>query len=133
MRIESQNSVQQFSALNAFRANRNPVKSEEKPVIEERTTLSAPKSLLERVDVTDIRKCAEFETSLDPPKPSDPLSDNPNHLFKNVVKVSTVVDDFSEEYVKLSFREMFSSIIIEIKSPIWRAWTPPNNERGTPW
>lgn len=60
MRIESQNSVQQFSALNAFRANRNPVKSEEKPVIEERTTLSAPKSLLERVDVTDIRKCAEY-------------------------------------------------------------------------
>ena len=38
-------------------------------------------------------------------------------LIKDV-KVSSVVEDFSEEYERLSLSEIFSSIIIEIKSPI---------------
>ena len=101
--VGQNNNVQRFSAVNALRTEASrlnkPAEEKQNNVIEE-TSLgvkSAPKGLLERVDVADIRKCAEFETSFEPPKPSEFLSEIPNHLLMKVVKVSTVVDDFSAE------------------------------------
>ncbi len=56
------NSVQQFSALNAFKSNKT-VKSQEelqeKPEVLSGTKTTSTPSLLERIDVNDVRKCAE--------------------------------------------------------------------------
>ena len=56
------NSVQQFSAVNAFRSNKNLKPAEElqeKPELSSGTkTISTP-SLLDRIDVAELRKCAE--------------------------------------------------------------------------
>lgn len=54
------NSVQQFSALNSFKSNRvlKPVEAQEKPGLSGTKTTSTP-SLLDRIDVNDLRKCAE--------------------------------------------------------------------------
>lgn len=65
MRIEQNNNVQRFTAANAFRTNSHITKPENTDTdnIIENTgsgTKSAPKSLLDRVDVADIRKFAEF-------------------------------------------------------------------------
>ena len=65
MRIEQNNNVQRFTAANAFRTNSHMTKPEsrEADTIIENTgsgTKSAPKGLLDRVDVADIRKCAEY-------------------------------------------------------------------------
>ena len=56
------NSVQQFSALNAFKNNKIVKPQEE--VQEKSETLSGTKtsstpSLLDKIDVADVRKCAE--------------------------------------------------------------------------
>ena len=56
------NSVQQFSALNAFKNNKTVKPQEE--VQEKSETLSGTKtsstpSLLDKIDVADVRKCAE--------------------------------------------------------------------------
>ena len=56
------NSVQQFSALNAFKNNKTVRPQEE--VQEKNETLSGTKtsstpSLLDKIDVADVRKCAE--------------------------------------------------------------------------
>ena len=56
------NSVQQFSAVNAFRNNRNLKPAEElqeQPDTASGVKTSSAKSLLERIDVNDLRKCAE--------------------------------------------------------------------------
>ena len=56
------NSVQQFSAVNAFRTNKNLKPAEElqeKPEASGTKTSSTP-SLLEKIDVNEIRKCAEY-------------------------------------------------------------------------
>ena len=64
--VGQNNSVQTFSAVNALRNSATQLnKTQENSVnsvIEETSTgtNSAPKSLLERVDVADIRKCAEY-------------------------------------------------------------------------
>ena len=64
--VGQNNNVQRFSAVNALRTTSNQLsKNAEKnqdSVIEETSsaTKTAPKGLLERVDVADIRKCAEF-------------------------------------------------------------------------
>ena len=56
------NSVQQFSAVNAFRSNKTLKPAEE---IQEKHELSngvqtaSTPSLLDKIDVNDIRKCAE--------------------------------------------------------------------------
>ena len=65
MRIEQNNSVQAFSAVNALRTNSNITKPgdiEQNNAVEKTGNgiKSAPKSLLERVDVADIRKFAEY-------------------------------------------------------------------------
>lgn len=64
MRVEQNNSVQQFSAVNAFRSNRvtKPEHEPEENIAEstDSGTKAAPKGLLERVDVQDIRKFAEY-------------------------------------------------------------------------
>ena len=65
MRVEQNNNVQRFSAVNALRSGSSITKPEEKEqdLVIENTgngTKSAPKSLLERVDVADIRKFAEY-------------------------------------------------------------------------
>ena len=64
--VGQSNNLQRFSAVNALRTGANilnkPVEEAEESVIDKTSngTKSAPKSLLERVDVTDIRKCAEY-------------------------------------------------------------------------
>ena len=54
--------VQQFSALNAFRSNKTikpPQEIEEKPDVASGTKTTSTPSLLDRIDVDDVRKCAE--------------------------------------------------------------------------
>ena len=64
--VGQNNNVQRFSAVNALRTGANilnkPAENTQESVIDQTSdgTKSAPKSLLERVDVTDIRKCAEY-------------------------------------------------------------------------
>ena len=54
------NSVQQFSAVNAFRANQTVRKPEEEQVeVSRGTNTNNSKSLLEKIDVSDIRECAK--------------------------------------------------------------------------
>lgn len=70
MRVEQNNSVQAFSAVNAFRTSAHVTKPETKDTenIVENTgsgTKSAPKSLLERVDVADIKKFAGYAGEYD--------------------------------------------------------------------
>ena len=65
MRVEQNNNVQRFTAANAFRTSTHVTKPESKSsdnIIDSTSdgTKSAPKSLLERVDIADIRKCAEY-------------------------------------------------------------------------
>jgi len=65
MRVEQNNNVQRFAAANAFRTNSHITKPEsnETDAVIENTgsgTKSAPKNLLDRVDVADIRKFAEY-------------------------------------------------------------------------
>ena len=61
--VNQTNSVQQFSALNAFKSNKNLKPKEVHEAKEEAPsgikTSSAP-SLLERIDVSDVRKCATY-------------------------------------------------------------------------
>ena len=64
--VGQSNNVQRFSAVNALRSEASklnkPAENEQNSVIDKTSdgTKSAPKSLLERVEVADIRKCAEF-------------------------------------------------------------------------
>lgn len=65
MRVEQNNNVQRFSAANAFRTNAHVTRPESKDadaVIENTSsgTKSAPKSLLDKVDLADIRKFAGY-------------------------------------------------------------------------
>ena len=56
------NSVQQFSALNAFKSNKvlKPAEEiQEKPEISSGTKTTSSPSLLDRIDVADVRKFAE--------------------------------------------------------------------------
>ena len=59
--VEQNNNVQRFAAVNALRSNARvarPEKEVEENIVEstESGTKAAPKKLLERVDVADIRK-----------------------------------------------------------------------------
>ena len=57
------NSVQQFSAVNAFRANKNLKPAEERQEKEQAlsgTETNSTPNLLNRIDVNDIRKYAEY-------------------------------------------------------------------------
>ena len=64
--VGQNNNVQRFSAVNALRneASRlnKPAENNQDSIIENTSdgTKTAPKSLLERVDVADVRKCAEY-------------------------------------------------------------------------
>ena len=64
--VGQNNNVQRFSAVNALKTGANllnkPVEENQEFIIDKTSdgTKVAPKSLLERVDVTDIRKCAEY-------------------------------------------------------------------------
>ena len=64
--VGQNNNVQRFSAVNALRTGASllnkPVEGNQESVVDKTSngTKAAPKSLLERVDVTDIRKCAEY-------------------------------------------------------------------------
>lgn len=58
-RIEA-NSVQQFSALNAFRSNQTIKKPQEEQVeVSRGTETSSAKTLLDRIDVNELRECAK--------------------------------------------------------------------------
>jgi len=70
MRVEQNNSVQAFSAVNAFRTSAHVTKPENKEqdnIIESTGdgTKSAPKSILDKVDIADIRKFAEYAGEYD--------------------------------------------------------------------
>ncbi len=70
MRVEQNNSVQTFSAVNAFRAGSHLVKPDgkDKDNVTDSTgsgTKSAPKGLLDKVDVADIKKFAEYAGEYD--------------------------------------------------------------------
>ena len=64
--VGQNNNVQRFSAVNALRTGANllnkPAEDVQESVVDRTSdgTKSAPKSLLERVDVADVRKCAEY-------------------------------------------------------------------------
>jgi len=59
--VGQSNNVQRFSAVNALKSSANFKAKEAEPQVEEnRSTVSAPKGLLDRVDVGDIRKYAEY-------------------------------------------------------------------------
>ena len=64
--VGQNNNVQMFSAVNALKTSANqlnkPAEKNQDSVIKETSaaTKVAPKGLLERVDVSDIRKCAEY-------------------------------------------------------------------------
>lgn len=54
--------VQQFSALNAFKSNKNLKPAEEvqeKPESPSGVKTTSTPSLMDRIDVADVRKCAE--------------------------------------------------------------------------
>ena len=62
--VNQTNSVQQFSALNAFKSNKTLKPKEELEQQKEEApsgikTSTAP-SLLDRIDVSDVRKCATY-------------------------------------------------------------------------
>ncbi len=58
-RIET-NSVQQFSALNAFKSNQNVQKPEtEQTEVSKGVNTTSAKTLLERIDVNEVRECAK--------------------------------------------------------------------------
>ena len=59
-RIE-QNSVQQFSALSAFKSNQSLPKKDDGGVVEvsSGTETAAAQTLLDRIDVNDVRECAK--------------------------------------------------------------------------
>ena len=64
--VGQNNNVQRFSAVNALRTSaaqlNKPAEQEQNSIVENTSdgVKSAPKGLLERVDVTDIRKHASF-------------------------------------------------------------------------
>ena len=66
--VGQNNNVQRFSAVNALRTSANQLNKPSENIQNQETAIDntsaatsvAPKSLLERVDVADIRKCAEF-------------------------------------------------------------------------
>ena len=59
--IGQNNSVQQFSALNAFKTAQNPQKQEDinTPELSEGINTSSNVNLLDKIDVNELRKCAE--------------------------------------------------------------------------
>lgn len=59
-RIES-NSVQQFSAISAFKSNQNLPKKEDSEQIDvsRGTETTSAKTLLDRIDVNELRECAK--------------------------------------------------------------------------
>lgn len=68
--VGQNNNVQRFAAVNALRGSSKVSKPEtnlEENIAEttDSGTKAAPKSLLERVDVQDIKKCAEYVGEFD--------------------------------------------------------------------
>ena len=58
--VNQTNSVQQFSALNAFRSNQTLKKPEDEQVeISKGVNTKESKSLLDRIDVQELRECAK--------------------------------------------------------------------------
>lgn len=58
-RIET-NSVQQFSALNAFKSNQNVTRPDSEQVdVSEGVNTTSAKTLLDRIDVNEVRECAK--------------------------------------------------------------------------
>lgn len=61
--VGQSDNVQRFSAVNALRSSASllkPKESEVQPEDSRATSTVAPKGLLDRIDVADIRKCAEY-------------------------------------------------------------------------
>lgn len=58
--VGQNNSVQQFSALNAFRSNQNlPKREEEQVEVSKGVNTNSAKTLLDRIDVNELRQCAK--------------------------------------------------------------------------
>jgi len=63
LRIEQNNSVQQFSALNAFKSNKNitkPSVEESEKEVSKGLETSTASSLLDRIDVEEVREYARM-------------------------------------------------------------------------
>jgi len=59
--VGQSDSVQRFSAVNALRSSNVQLKPKTEEVTQEETTpVKAPKGLLDRIDVAEVRKCAEY-------------------------------------------------------------------------
>ncbi|MBR1373198.1 hypothetical protein IJ750_02095 [bacterium] len=62
MRVEQNNSVQQFSALNAFKSSKNIRPAEKEEQILQSSEDRTPKimTLSDRIDVDEVRECAKY-------------------------------------------------------------------------
>lgn len=60
--VGQSNDVQRFSAVNALRTSANITKPQElsRQIEEEEVRTPAPKGLLDRVDVNEIKECAKY-------------------------------------------------------------------------
>ena len=62
------NAVQQFSALNSFKSNKTLKPAEEvqeKPEVSDGTKTTSTPSLMNKIDVNEVRKCAEYVGEFD--------------------------------------------------------------------
>lgn len=60
--VNQTNSVQQFSALNAFKSNqtlKKPTDKEEQTEVSKGVDTKESKTLLDRIDVSELRECAK--------------------------------------------------------------------------
>ena len=61
--VGENNQVQRFSAVNAFRTSATQLKPKqevEESVAEDRSAKAAPKNILGRIDVNELRECAKY-------------------------------------------------------------------------
>ena len=58
--VGQSNNVQRFSAVNALRASATQLKPKEAEELREEVNTPAPKGLLDRIDVAEVRECAKY-------------------------------------------------------------------------
>lgn len=60
--VGQSDSVQRFSAVNALRSSATQLKQKTEDAVQEEASapVKAPKGLLDRIDVAEVRKCAEY-------------------------------------------------------------------------
>ena len=61
--VSENNQVQRFSAVNAFKTTASQLKSKqenEENIAEDTSHKAAPKNILEKIDVNELRECAKY-------------------------------------------------------------------------